>query len=420
MSKRENFWKNVDWWMIILYLALVLYGWLSIYSASGSSENSPIFDFSQRYGKQLLWIGMALFLAFIILLLDAKFFSSFAYIFYFLIILGLIGVLIFGKTVAGSRSWFQIGSFALQPAEFAKFATALALAKYLSKLQTDMRFFKTKIVAAVIIGFPALLILMQNDTGSALVYLAFILVLYREGISGWILVIGMVLGALFITTIKFGELYVAIGLVVLAGLLFALFRGLRLQWRIWLAGLFFSLLFVSLTDYTFQHVLESHQRIRIQVMLGMKKDPHGAGYNVNQAKIAIGSGGLTGKGYRKGMLTRNHFVPEQSTDFIFCTVGEERGFVGSAVLIGLFLTLLIRIVMLAERQRSPFSRIYGYGVASILFFHFTVNLAMTIGLFPVVGIPLPFFSYGGSSLWSFTILLFIFIKQDANRMNVLY
>lgn len=420
MSIRENFWKKVDWLTVFLFLFLVLYGWLSIYSASGSNENNSIFDFSQRYGKQLLWIGMALFLAFTILLIDAKFFSSFAYVFYFLIMLTLIGVLLFGKTVAGSRSWFQIGSFAIQPAEFAKFATALALAKYLSKIQSDMRLFKTRIVAAVIIGFPALLILMQNDTGSALVYLAFILVLYREGLSGWILVVGLVLGVLFIITIKFGEIYVAIGLVALAVLVFGLFREFRRQWKIWLTGLLFSLIFVSMVDYAFQHVLESHQRVRIQVMLGMKEDPHGAGYNVNQAKIAIGSGGLTGKGYLKGMLTRNHFVPEQSTDFIFCTVGEERGFLGSLVLILLFIGLLIRIIMLAERQRSPFGRIYGYGVASILFFHFTVNLAMTIGLFPVVGIPLPFFSYGGSSLWAFTILLFIFIKQDANRMNVLY
>ncbi len=420
MSIRENFWKNMDWLTVFLFLFLVLYGWLSIYSASGSNESHSIFDFSQRYGKQLLWIGMALFLAFTILLIDAKFFSSFAYVFYFLIILTLIGVLLFGKTVAGSRSWFQIGSFAIQPAEFAKFATALALAKYLSKMQSDMRLFKTRIVSAVIIGFPALLILMQNDTGSALVYLAFILVLYREGLSGWILVVGLVLGVLFTITIKFGEIYVAIGLVVLAVFVFVLFRGFRRQWKIWLTGLLFSLIFVSMVDYTFQHVLESHQRVRIQVMLGMKEDPHGAGYNVNQAKIAIGSGGLTGKGYLKGMLTRNHFVPEQSTDFIFCTVGEERGFLGSSVLILLFIGLLIRIIMLAERQRSPFGRIYGYGVASILFFHFTVNLAMTIGLFPVVGIPLPFFSYGGSSLWAFTILLFIFIKQDANRMNVLY
>ncbi len=420
MTKRENFWKNVDWWTVSLYLTLVFYGWLSIYSASGTRESSSVFDFSQRYGKQLVWIGMALFLGFLILLIDAKFFSSFAYVFYFLIILSLLGVLVFGKTVAGSRSWFQVGGFALQPAEFAKFATALALAKYLSKLQTDMRHFKTRVVAAAIIGFPALMILLQNDTGSALVYFAFILVLYREGLPGWILVVGIMLGILFTVTIKFGEIYVALALVALAALLFGLSRGFRRQWKIWLTGLLFSLLFVSGVDYAFQHVLEPHQRIRIQIMLGMKDDPHGAGYNVNQAKIAIGSGGLTGKGYRKGMLTHNHFVPEQSTDFIFCTVGEERGFLGSVVLILLFMALLVRIIMLAERQRSSFSRIYGYGVASVLFFHFTVNLAMTIGLFPVVGIPLPFFSYGGSSLWSFTILLFIFIKQDANRMNVLY
>ncbi len=419
MRKQENFWRNMDWLTVVLYLSLVVYGWLSLYSASGSSESTSIFDFSERYGKQLLWIGLALLLAFMILVIDAKFFSSFAYIFYFLIIFSLIGLLFFGETVAGSRSWFQIGNFALQPSEFAKFATALALAKYLGKLQTDMRLFKTKAVAITIISFPALLILMQNDTGSALVYFSFILVLYREGLSGWIIVIGLLLAALFIITIKFGEFYVAIALVALAVLLFALFRSLRHQWKIWLSSLFVSLIFVSMVDYTFKHVLESHQRIRIAVMLGMKEDPHGAGYNVNQSEIAIGSGGFIGKGYRKGMLTRNHFVPEQSTDFIFCTVGEERGFLGSMVLILLFLALLIRIIQLSERQRSAFSRIYGYGVASILFFHFAVNLAMTIGLFPVVGIPLPFFSYGGSSLWAFTILLFIFIKQDANRLNVL-
>ena len=420
MSKRENFWINIDWITIILFLGLVIYGWLSVYSASETNLSAPIFDFSQRYGKQLLWIGMGLFLAFIILLIDAKFFSSFAYIFYFLIILVLIAVLIFGKTVAGSRSWFQIGGFALQPAEFAKFATALALAKYLSKLQTDMHRLKTKMIAFAIIALPALLILMQNDTGSAMVYLAFILVLYREGLSGWILVVGIILSVLFIITIKFGELYVGMGIVAIALLLLALFRVFRRQWKIWLTGLLVSLAFVSVVDFSFQHILEPHQRVRIQIMLGMKQDPHGAGYNVNQAKIAIGSGGLTGKGYLKGMLTHNHFVPEQSTDFIFCTVGEERGFIGSALLVLLFLALLVRIVMLAERQRSAFSRIYGYAVASLLFFHFTVNIAMTMGLFPVVGIPLPFFSYGGSSLWGFTILLFIFIKQDANRMNVLY
>jgi len=420
MSKRDNFWINIDWITIILFLGLVIYGWLSVYSASETSLSAPIFDFSQRYGKQLLWIGMGFFLAFIILLIDAKFFSSFAYVFYFLIIFVLIAVLIFGKTVAGSRSWFQIGSFALQPSEFAKFATALALAKYLSKLQTDMHRLKTKMIAFAIIALPALLILMQNDTGSAIIYLAFILVLYREGLSGWILVVGIILSVLFIITIKFGELYVGIGIVAFALLLLALFRVFRRQWKVWLAGLLVSLAFVSVVDFSFQHILEPHQRVRIQIMLGMKEDPHGAGYNVNQAKIAIGSGGLTGKGYLKGMLTHNHFVPEQSTDFIFCTVGEERGFIGSALLVLLFVALLVRIVILAERQRSAFSRIYGYAVASLLFFNFTVNIAMTMGLFPVVGIPLPFFSYGGSSLWGFTILLFIFIKQDANRMNVLY
>ena len=420
MNRRGSVIGSPDWLLLVLYLVLVLYGWLSIYSATASTEHAKIFDISQRYGKQLLWIGLALVLAFSILLIDAKFFSAFAYVIYGFMLVVLMGVLVFGTTVAGSKSWFDIGSFAIQPGEFAKFATALALAKYLSLTNVDMRRLKTKIWALAIIGAPALLILLQNDTGSALVYAAFVLVLFREGLSGLTIVSAVVAAALFILTIIFGEMYIAIALLVLAVFSFLIFRRIRRNWKVFLIGLSFSMVFVFSVDYAFNKVLEQHQRVRIQVMLGLKKDPLGAGYNVNQAKIAIGSGGLTGKGYFKGMLTRNHFVPEQSTDFIFCTIGEERGFLGTSVLILLFLVLLIRIILLAERQRSPFSRIYGYGVAAIIFFHVAVNIGMTIGLAPVVGIPLPFFSYGGSSLWAFTILLFIFIKQDANRLNVLY
>ncbi|HDO27343.1 MAG TPA: rod shape-determining protein RodA [Bacteroidetes bacterium] len=419
MQRRENIIGNIDWLTVFLYAILVFFGWLSIYSASSDETGRSVFDLSVRYGKQLLWIAMAVVLAMIILIIDAKFFSTFAFWIYFLFIFTLIAVLLFGKTVAGSRSWFQIGSFAIQPAEFAKFATALALARYLSLLNIDMRSLKTKIIATTIILLPALLIFMQNDTGSALVYFAFAVVLYREGLSGAIFIIGLIMALLFITTLLFSKLYVLAALVViiLSGLV--LFKRIRKSWKLTVLVFTIAAAFVLSVNFAFEHVLEPHQKTRINVLLGIEKDPRGAGYNVNQSMIAIGSGGLTGKGFRKGMLTQYQFVPEQSTDFIFCTVGEEWGFAGVLVVILLFITLIVRIVLLAERQRSKFSRIYGYGVASILFFHFAVNIGMTTGLAPVVGIPLPFFSYGGSSLWAFTILLFIFIKQDANRLNVL-
>jgi len=419
MRKGEKILANTDWITVGLYVILVIYGWLSIYSASFDDPNAPIFDLSTRYGKQILWIALAFVLAITIMIIDAKFFSTFAYWIYFLIILLLIGVLFFGKTVAGSKSWIQIGSFAIQPAEFAKFATALALSKYLSTLNIDLSKFKTKLIAIGIIFLPAFLILLQNDTGSALVYFSFILVLYREGVSGSILVVGLVMGILFVLTLLYGPIEVIIVITVATGILLLTSKKLKKNYKKVVGILVISLMFVMSVNYAFEHVLQAHQRNRIKIILGLVKDPKGVGYNVNQSKIAIGSGGLTGKGFKQGMLTRFHFVPEQSTDFIFCTVGEERGFVGSVVMIALFLTLFIRILWLAERQRSDFSRIYGYSVASILFFHFAVNIGMTIGLMPVVGIPLPFFSYGGSSLWSFTILLFIFIKQDANRLNVL-
>ena len=419
MSKRDNIIANTDWFTVLLYLALVILGWFTIYSASFDDPSVSMFDMTERFGKQAMWIGLALLLAIVIMIIDAKFFSAFAFWIYLLVMLVLVGVLLFGKTVAGSKSWFQIGSFAIQPAEFAKFATALALAKYLSKLNINISDLKTKLRAIAIIMTPSVLILLQNDTGSALVYFSFILVLYREGFSGIFIVLGLVLGALFVLTLLFGKLYLIAGMAVIVVLGIWLSRKLRKNFRLVLGIFVLSSMFVFSVNYAFEEVLQPHQRNRIKVLLGMMHDPRGVGYNVNQSKIAIGSGGLTGKGFKQGMLTRYHFVPEQSTDFIFCTIGEERGFVGSAAVVLLFLILLIRIVLLAERQRSAFSRIYGYGVASVLFFHFMVNIGMVIGLMPVVGIPLPFFSYGGSSLWAFTILLFIFIKQDANRLNVL-
>ena len=419
MRKRENILANTDWFMVGLYVVLVIYGWFSIYSASFDNPNAPIFDLSERYGKQILWIALAFVLAISIMIIDAKFFSAFAYWIYFLVILLLVGVLVFGKTVAGSKSWIQIGSFALQPSEFAKFATALALSKYLSTLNIDITKFRTKTIAVGIIALPALLILLQNDTGSALVYFSFILVMYREGLSGALLVIGFLMAVLFILTLLYGQLNIILILAAITAFSLWASKKLKKNYKSVIGAFLLSVMFVMSVNYAFQNVLQPHQRNRIKVILGLMSDPKGVGYNVNQSKIAIGSGGLTGKGFKQGMLTRYHFVPEQSTDFIFCTIGEEGGFVGSIVMIILFLMLFIRILWVAERQRSDFSRIYGYSVASILFFHFAVNVGMTIGLMPVVGIPLPFFSYGGSSLWSFTILLFIFIKQDANRLNVL-
>ncbi len=419
MRRGENIAGNIDWLTVLLWAVLVFFGWLSVFSSSSDENVSSIFDFSQRYGKQLVWIGMAVLLVIIIVIIDAKFFSTFSFILYFITLALLIGVLLFGKTVAGSRSWFQLGSFAIQPAEFAKFTVALALAKYLSISNIDLYLMKTKIYAIAIIITPAFLILLQNDTGSALVYFSFIIVLFREGLSGMIIIVGIIMTVLFILTLLFSEVIVIAALTLILVISMFLSKSILKNWKQVLVIFFLSTAFIYSVNYTFDNVLEPHQKKRINILLGIEEDLKGAGYNVNQSMIAIGSGGLTGKGFRKGMLTRYQFVPEQSTDFIFCTVGEEWGFAGVSVVILLFLTLFIRIVWLAERQRSVFSRIYGYGVVSILFFHFVINVGMTIGLAPVVGIPLPFFSYGGSSLWAFTILLFIFLKQDANRLNIL-
>jgi len=419
VRRGENIAGNIDWLTVLLWVVLVFFGWLSVFSSSSDENVSSIFDFSQRYGKQLIWIGMSVLLVIIIVIIDAKFFSTFSFVLYFITLALLIGVLLFGKTVAGSRSWFQLGSFAIQPAEFAKFTVALALAKYLSISNIDLYLMKTRIYAIAIIITPAFLILLQNDTGSALVYFSFIIVLFREGLSGMIIIVGIIMTVLFILTLLFSEVIVIAALTLILVISMFLSKSILKNWKQVMVIFFLSTAFVYSVNYTFDNVLEPHQKKRINVLLGIEEDLKGAGYNVNQSMIAIGSGGLTGKGFRKGMLTRYQFVPEQSTDFIFCTVGEEWGFAGVSVVILLFLIMFIRIVWLAERQRSVFSRIYGYGVVSILFFHFVINIGMTIGLAPVVGIPLPFFSYGGSSLWAFTILLFIFLKQDANRLNIL-
>jgi rod shape determining protein RodA len=419
VRERNNVFNNIDWTLVIIYLVLVLMGWLNIYAAVYNEDHKSIFDLSQSYGKQMLWISTSLFIGLVILLTDARFFSTFAYLIYGITILSLIAVLLVGSEVSGSKSWFEIGGFRLQPAEFAKFATNLAIARFFSGQHINVRDFKTRVIPLILLGIPGLLILLQNDTGSALVYSSFILVLYRMGMSGNLLLAGALVVLVALSTLMVGHIYVSGLLVILAGLLFAFMKRNRRNIINLMALLALGIGFTFSVEYVVENFLEEHQKTRINVLLGKELDLKGAGYNVNQSKIAIGSGGFLGKGYLNGTQTKYNFVPEQSTDFIFCTVGEEWGFVGSLVIIVLFLYFLIRIVNLAERQRSDFSRIYGYGVAAILFFHFMINIGMTIGLVPVIGIPLPFFSYGGSSLWAFTILLFIFIKQDANRNALL-
>ncbi len=421
MRETKGILFNIDWITLLVYFLLVLMGWVNIYAAVYNEEHQNIFDITQRYGKQLIWISAAVFMIFIILLIDAKFFSTFAFAIYGISIFSLIAVLLFGKEIAGSRSWFQIGSFGIQPAEFAKVATALALSKYLSTFNITIKRFKSLFFSLLIILVPAALILLQNDTGSALIFIAFILVLYREGLPGGILLLGVLLIILFLVTLLLEDqfYFLIAALLLISGALFFFIK--RSGINIIKVALLFIVLsgFVASVNYTFEKVLSEHQKTRINVLIGKEADLKGAGYNVHQSKIAIGSGGVAGKGFLKGTQTKYNFVPEQDTDFIFCTVGEEWGFLGSFSVIALFLLLFTRLIRMAERQKSDFARIYGYCVVSILFLHFLVNIGMTIGLVPVIGIPLPFFSYGGSSLWSFSILLFIFIRQDAYRWQVL-
>ena len=419
MREQKNIFQNIDWITVGIYLVLVFFGWFNIYAAVYSEEHSSILDFSMSYGKQMIWIACAIVLAMIIMMTDIKFFPAFSYGIYGGIIILLIAVLFIGDVTSGSKSWFQIGSFKLQPSEFAKFATCLALAKYLSTTNIQIKDIRTKFITLLILGVPAFFILLQNDTGSALVYIAFIFLLYREGLSGNFLILGFVAIVLFFISLLIDK-FIVIG--VLAGIALLLFVYIKKRKReiITLVGVFILVSgFVFSVDYGYNHILEKHQKDRIDVLLGNNTDPKGIGYNVNQSKIAIGSGGFWGKGPLQGTQTKYNFVPEQSTDFIFCTIGEEWGFVGSTTVVILYVWLFLRIIMMAERQRSSYGRIYGYGVASILFFHFLINIAMTIGLAPVIGIPLPFISYGGSSLWAFTMLLFVFVKQDACRLQLL-
>lgn len=419
MERRERgLLENIDWATILTYLALVLIGWISIYSAVYDEAHKSIFDLDARYGKQLVWIGISLLIALFILVIDPKFFSQTSYLWYGVFIVMLLAVLAVGSETKGAKSWFGVGDFGIQPSEFAKATTALALAKILSGIDVDMKNLRTKFAAITIVAIPMLLVLLQNDTGSALVFLVFVLVLFREGLSLSVLIFGAAMAILFVLSLVINPYVLISILFIIAIVIWWLNRKRKLS--IWLClGLFvFAAGVVLSVEYVYDNALESHQKDRIEVLLGQKSDPKGVEYNVNQSKIAIGSGGLFGKGFLKGTQTKYNFVPEQDTDFIFCTIGEEWGFVGSVFVIGLYLSLMIRLVKMAERQRSKFSRVYGYCVTSILFAHFTVNIGMTIGLLPVIGIPLPFISYGGSSLMAFTLLLFIFIRQDASRMDL--
>lgn len=470
MDKNSNIMSRLDWVTVMLWLVMMIMGWLNIYAAVYNENHTSIFDLSQRYGKQLMFIIAALVLAVFVMVTDNKLWFFFAWFIYGFFMLLLILVLVLGKEVNGARAWFDFGAFGLQPSEFAKFATGLALASYLNS-QRQMYNTRTMVSATAIILSPALLIAVQPDMGSVITFFAFFVVLYREGMSIWVFFTAILAVVLFLLTLILGNLPVAIALLVVAaialivtsgylvtlkaagvmavaaGLAFltgtyvfdlevvliivlsVVLSGIVYAWYIYrqkmksqaiiYAFLLGGLLYLFTVDYAFHNVLQPHQQTRINIMLGTETDPFGEGYNLNQSLISIGSGGFAGKGYLNGTQTKFKFVPEQSTDFIFCTVGEEWGFVGSTVVIGLFVWLLLRLLMMAERQRSTFVRAYGYGVFGLFLVHFFVNIGMTIGVMPVIGIPLPFFSYGGSSLWGFTILLFIFLRLDAGRTEYL-
>lgn len=473
MKRNVNLWIGIDKFSILLFLLLVIIGWFNIYAAVYNDEHKEIFDFSQRYGKQFIWIIASLVIAVFVVLIDLRFYFFFAWPIYVILMLMLLTVLVIGNVIYGARSWFELGGFSLQPSEFAKFATALALAAYLNTKRQELTKIKVIVPALAIILLPAVLIALQPDMGSAVVFSALFIVLFREGMSPYIFVSGLLAIILFFLTLVMDSLTLTITLVVIAVLLFGIITR---RWKLFLSGsailalimgvvylfdkyifqslgnelvifislilagivftLYFqkrksfsliimylfllgSIMFVNSVDYAFNNLLQPHQKERVDIMLGKKTDLHGTGYNVNQSMISIGSGGFTGKGFLQGTQTKFKFVPKQSSDFIFCTVGEEWGFLGSLAVIGLYLILLLRLIFLAERQRSAFSRIYGYGITSILFVHFVINIGMAVGLIPVIGIPLPFLSYGGSSLWGFTILLFIFLRLDASRSEYL-
>ncbi len=471
MKRSINIVSNLDWFSVALWLTISVIGWINIYATGYDDRHTGIMDYSQQYGKQLIWLLASVVVAAVVILTDSRFYHLFSYAIYGGALFSLVLVLIFGKEVNSSQSWFEIGGISLQPAEFAKVATALALARYIDGRNINLTSTASLLKSLAIVLLPVALILLQPDLGSAVVYAAFVFVLYREGLNPFIFLSGIVVVVLFFVAVIFEELYssmvimavamvgvalmsrrymmtltlaVAIAGVAAATLLLdraagfnigadrALMAGavaatLLMVWynfrfrirRCMVLLLFMtaSIFYIYTVDYVFHEVLRPHQRERINIVLGVESDPLGAGYNLHQSMISIGSGGLTGKGFLQGTQTKFRFVPEQSTDFIFCTVGEEWGFLGSAAVIVLYLVLLLRIQYVAERQRSVFSRVYGYSLFSVLFLHFFINIGMTVGLVPVIGIPLPFFSYGGSALWAFTAMLFILLRLDSERRS---
>lgn len=474
MGLDNSIYKKLDWWLILCYLLLIFTGWLNIYSAIYNEEHSSIFDFSQRYGMQFVWIVTSLVLgSVIIFFINPKVYSVLSPLIYLFVVLLLFAVIFIGKEVNGSKSWFVIGPVGFQPAEISKISTALFLSYIMSRYGFKLSRLKDAATVAAILLVPMLFIIMEKETGSALVYLGFVFMLYREGLNGWLLALGFLAIFLFVTSLAFSSYVAIICLFALLSILNGIFSrqllkhiGITLvlvlflsflpkilaleqlnfipeiEMEYWALGImtpiiaatlvraakkrmghvkriaacfFISVLFIFSVDFIFDNILQPHQRARIENLLGIEEDLQGAGYNVHQSKIAIGSGGFTGKGFLEGTQTKFNFVPEQSTDFIFCTIGEEHGFIGSAFVICLYMFLIIRLIILSERQKDSFNRIYGYCVACCFFMHFFINIGMTMGLMPVIGIPLPFLSYGGSSLWSFTILLAIFLRLDLER-----
>ena len=416
--KNQSVTNNLDWISIAIYITLVILCWLNIYSSSLSSvaQETSIFDFTQIYGKQFLFIILTIPLILIIMSVEVKFYEKFSSVIYVIGLLSLAGLFVFGKTIKGQANWYSFGSFGVQPSEFVKAATALALAKYLSDVQINLKDLTRQIQVLGILFLPILLI-VPHDPGSALIYCVFILVLYREGLPSWYVWTGFIALILFVLALLVKPLILTLAALVIIIFIYYRSRMINRNWI--LSSLIFLMIggFVFSVDYVFENVFKQHHRDRFNILLGKEVDMKGIGYNTNQSEIAIGSGGWFGKGYLEGTQTKGGFVPEQHTDYIFTTVGEEWGFVGCLSVMVLFVTLIIRVIYLAERQKTKFSRVYGYCVAGILFIHFFVNIAMVAGIFPTIGVPLPFFSYGGSGLWGFTILLFIFLKMDANKVN---
>ena len=414
--KNQSIRSHIDWISVFIYATLVIMGWLNIYSSSLSLDDNTAFDLGQVYGKQLIFIILTVPLIFIILALDGKFYEKFSSIIFGISLLSLAGLFVFGKTIKGQANWYSFGAFGIQPSEFAKAATALALSKYLSDVQVNLKDLNRQLQALGLIFLPVILI-APHDPGSALIYTVFILVLYREGLPSWYVWAGFIAIVLFVMALILKTfVIIAIALVVI---IIVHFRSRISNRNIVASAISFVMIagFVLSVDYVFDNVFKQHHRDRFNILLGKEVDLKGIGYNTNQSEIAVGSGGWFGKGFLEGTQTKGGFVPEQHTDYIFTTVGEEWGFAGALTVIALFVILIFRIMYLAERQKTKFSRVYGYCVAGILFIHFFVNIAMVVGVFPTIGVPLPFFSYGGSGLWGFTILLFIFLKMDANKVN---